>query len=153
MQFLIFHLGEDRYGLPTRDVLRVLPLMELSRLPGAPGFVAGLMNLHGQAVPVLDLCRLACGRDCAAQFDTRIVLVSYPAGGGTRPLGLVAERVSGIRTLDACAFAPAPVAHGEAPWIGRVSAGADGMLQLIEPAALLDEPVRALLYPDAGAAP
>lgn len=151
MQFLIFHLGQDRYGLPTREVLRVLPLMELKRLPGAPDFVAGLMNLHGQAVPVLDLCRLARGRDCAAQFDTRILLVSYHAGGQDRPLGLVAERVSGVRTIDASAFEAMPVSNPAAPWLGRVSAGDDGMLQLVEPAALLDAQVCALLYPDGGA--
>lgn len=151
MQFLIFHLGADRYGLPTRDVRRVLPLMELMRLPGAPAFVAGLMNLHGQTVPVLDLCRIARGRDSAAQFDTRILLVTYRTDNEALPLGLIAERVSGMKELDATAFSEIPVTHAGAPWLGRVSAGEDGMLQLIEPAGLLDSEVCALLYPGGGA--
>lgn len=148
MQFLVFHLGADRYALPGRQVMRVLPLMELKRLPHAPDFVAGLMNLHGRPVPVLDLCRLAHGQDSAAHFDTRILLVEYQAGGAARPLGLIAERVSGVRELDASAFADAGVAAPHTPWLGRVSAGAQGMLQLIETARLLDGRVRALLYPE-----
>ena len=59
MQFLLFSLGNDRYGLDTRRVVRVLPQLELKEIPQAPGWVAGLMNYRGQPVPVIDLAMLA----------------------------------------------------------------------------------------------
>ena len=42
MKLLVFHIGADRYGLRLRDVVRVLPLLELKQLPLAPDSVAGL---------------------------------------------------------------------------------------------------------------
>ncbi|HEY8607342.1 MAG TPA: chemotaxis protein CheW [Noviherbaspirillum sp.] len=147
MQFLIFHLGKDRYGVPLRDVRRVLPLMELKRLPHAPDFVAGIMNLHGAPVPVIDLCRLACGKDCEARFDTRILLVDFPSADAVLPLGLVAEGVSGVQDIDPGAFAAPGIRSPDAPWLGKVSTGQENMVQLIAPALLLTEPVRAMLYP------
>ena len=33
MKLLVFHIGADRYGLRLRDVVRVLPLLELKHLP------------------------------------------------------------------------------------------------------------------------
>ena len=41
MKALIFHIGPDRYGLPLRQVRRVLPLLELKGIPLAPDSVAG----------------------------------------------------------------------------------------------------------------
>ena len=74
MKVLVFHIGDDRYGLPLRVVRRVLPLVELKSLPLAPDAVAGLMNLHGESVPVIDLARIGCGAGLrTARADGRFV--------------------------------------------------------------------------------
>ena len=59
MKVLVFHIGNDRYGLPLADIVRVLPLLELKQLPLTPDYVAGLMDLHGVHMPVIHLSRLA----------------------------------------------------------------------------------------------
>ena len=98
MKVLVFHIGPDRYGLPLACIRRVLPLMALKTVPGAPDAVAGLMNLHGSGIPVLDVSRQAGAAAAARQADTRIVLVDYTAPDGTvHGLGLVAERVQGVQ--------------------------------------------------------
>ncbi len=149
MKVLAFTIGGERYGLRLGAVARVLPVVALTQLPLAPAFIAGLMDLHGAPVPVIDLARLAGivpGQPC---FDTRIILVDYPAGDGTlHPLGLLAEHVTGIETLDPARLADSGV--DAAPFLGQVAAG---MLQLVEPAQLLTPDVRALLFYSAGAAP
>jgi chemotaxis-related protein WspB len=146
MQFLLFHIGKDRYGLHTQRIVRVVPLVQLKAVPQAPEWVAGLMNFHGAAVPVVDLTRLACGTPARHWFSTRIVLVNHPAG----LLGLAAERMGGIATIDAAALQPPGVA---APgYLGQVSAQDGGMIQLVEIDHLLPEQVRTLLYPQAEAA-
>ncbi len=54
-RFLIFGLGEERYGLPIEAVQEVTTLPDtLTRLPRAPAFVAGVMNLRGAPLPVVD---------------------------------------------------------------------------------------------------
>ena len=150
MKVLVFHIGADRYGLPLAEVARVLPAASLKAVPLAPAFVAGLLDLHGRPVPVLDLAVLAGAVREAIRFDTRIVLVDYRADGLTRPLGLLADQVSGIAALDEAALADAGVAG--APFLGRLAALADGLLQLVAVEHLLTREVRALLYPAASAA-
>ena len=152
MQFLVFHLGKDRYGLPTGQVVRVLPLMELKQVPGVPGYVAGMMNFHGKPIPVIDLCARASGQPCAAHFDTRILLVDYRTGGASHLLGLVAERVAGIEHIDEPAFVEAGIARDTAPYLGKVTSRNGLILQLIDIDRLLGPDARAILFQRGGEA-
>ena len=143
MKTMVFHIGRERYALPLASVLRVLPVARLKALPGAPHFVPGLLDLHGEAIPVIDLSRLAGTPPDAVRYDTRILLVEIDAAGRRRRLGLKAERVVGVASLDG-ALADAGVAS--APWLGQVAPGVDGMLQLLDPDRLLAPDVEALLF-------
>lgn len=145
MKVLVFQIGDDRYGLPLAVIARVLPAAALKQVPQAPAYVAGLMDLHGEPVPVLDLSRLAGQAPEQVWFDTRIVLVDYPVAGGTRPLGLLAEHVAGVETLAADALRDAGI--DGAPFLGQVSSGAQGMLQLVDIAQLIAPDVQRLLFP------
>lgn len=152
MKVLVFSIGPDRYGMRLGAIVRVLPVVELKQLPLAPDFVAGLMDLHGEPVPVIDLSRLAGVIPEQVWFDSRIILVDYQAGDGAlRQLGLLAEHVIGIEALDAAALADSGVEA--APFLGQVAGGAAGMLQLVELDHVLSPDVRALLFQPAGAAP
>lgn len=151
MKVLVFHIGNDRYGLRLAAIVRVLPLLELKQLPLTPDYVAGLMDLHGEPVPVIDLSRLAGLAPAAVQFDTRIVVVDYRApDGASHALGLMAARVRGIATIRLEQLNDSGVAS--APFLGQVASDADGMLQLVELDHLLPAEVRALLFPQGGAA-
>ncbi|MEG1113697.1 MAG: chemotaxis protein CheW [Janthinobacterium sp.] len=152
MKVLLFHIGRDRYGLPLAGIARVLPLLELKQLPLTPDYVAGLMDLHGTPVPVIDLSRLAGLPAAAAQFDTRIVIVDYRAPGGEtmHALGLLASQVRGIADIDPQGLEDSGVAT--APFLGQVASDADGIVQLVELEQLLPPDVRALLFPSASAA-
>ena len=152
MKVLVFHIGRDRYGLPLAAIVRVLPLLELKQLPLTPDYVAGLMDLHGVPVPVIDLSRLAGLAPAAAQFDTRIVIVDYraPGGASTHALGLLASQVRGIADIDAERFEDSGVAT--APFLGQVASDADGIVQLVALDQLLPPDVRALLFQGGSAA-
>ena len=152
MKVLLFHIGRDRYGLPLASIVRVLPLLELKQLPLTPDYVAGLMDLHGVPVPVIDLSRLAGLPAAAAQFDTRIVVVDYRAPGGEtmHALGLLASQVRGIADIDTLQLEDSGVAT--VPFLGQVASDADGIVQLVELEHLLPPDVRALLFQNAGAA-
>lgn len=145
MKTLIFHIGADRYGLRLRDVARVLPLLELKQLPQAPVSVAGLMDFHGQSVPVIDLCRMSDVAPAPAHFDTRIVLVNYLApDGAAHLLGLLAERVLGVQDIDPALLADSGVQA--APYLGPVASDSSGIVQLVELGQLLPAALRAILF-------
>ena len=153
MKVLAFHIGRERYALPLTAVLRVLPVARLKALPGAPHYVPGLLDLHGEIIPVIDLSRLAGTPPDAVRYDTRILLVEVGAAGRLRRLGLKAERVTGVADIGAELRDGGVLA---APWLGRLAAGdtgasgrAAGMLQLIEPERLLAPEVETLLFGEA----
>ena len=146
MKVLVFHIGADRYGLPLRQVRRVLPLLELKGIPLAPDSVAGLMNLHGDPVPVVDLSRISGGPPSRQHFDTRIVVADYTdAEGRLHALGLMAERVQGVQDVAQQALAPSGVQAAQ--FLGPVAGDAQGMVQLVEVDALLPAELRARLFP------
>ena len=147
MKVLVFTIGPDRYGLALTAITRVLPVLALKQVPLAPPCVAGLMDLHGEPVPVIDLSTLAGYPPRAVWFDTRIVLATYGPGA---PIGLLAEHVSGIETVDPASLR-APTIAG-ATFLGQVASSGAGLLQLVEVDHLLGADLRALLFPARGPA-
>lgn len=101
--FLLFRMEGDRYALDAREVVEVLPLLRLKRIPEAPEWVAGVFSHRGVLVPVLDLCAMAFGRAALARTSTRIVLVEYRArqtgsrSGSTDPR--TGHRYPALRTV------------------------------------------------------
>ncbi|WP_426210826.1 chemotaxis protein CheW [Massilia sp. TWP1-3-3] len=148
MKVLVFQIGADRYALRLAAIARVLPVAALKAIALAPPFVAGLLDLHGEPVPVIDLSRLAGVIPEQIWFDTRIVLADYPLpGGATARVGLLAEHVIGVATVNDADLRESGVAG--APFLGQVASTAHGLLQLVEVDQLLAPEVRALLFPQA----
>ena len=57
-QFIIFRLGDQEYGLPIAAVDEIArPPDQITRLPKAPAFIDGVINLRGTVVPIIDLRR------------------------------------------------------------------------------------------------
>lgn len=54
---LPFTLYGNHFALPLRQVQRVLPMLPVDTTGDLPGFVLGLVNLHGEPVPVIDLAQ------------------------------------------------------------------------------------------------
>ncbi len=150
MKALLFHIGRDRYALPLAVVVRVLPALTLKSLPLADPGVAGLMDLHGQSVPVLDLVQLVGLPPATLCVDSRIIVVHYSLpDGSVRDLGLLAEHVLGVVTVAEQDLQQSGVEA--APFLGKVASDANGMLQLVEPDQLLTPSVRAALFQECAA--
>ncbi len=54
-QVVIFALGREEYGMPIEVVREITRLGEVRPIPQAPDYVQGLINLRGQAIPLIDL--------------------------------------------------------------------------------------------------
>jgi purine-binding chemotaxis protein CheW len=57
-QFLSFYLNDEWYGIELDQLKEIFPLSTITRLPGAPSQVIGLVNYRGQVFPVIDLKRV-----------------------------------------------------------------------------------------------
>jgi chemotaxis-related protein WspB len=147
MLFLVFELDGDRYALETRQLIEVLPLVNLKRLSKAPPGIAGMFDYHGQPVPAVDLSEVILGRAARRRMNTRIVIVNYPGADDTpRPLGLIAERATATARLDAAQFNETGVSHGDTPYLGPVARDARGLIQWLTLPQLLPPSVRNVLF-------
>ena len=109
LRVLLFGVGEQAYGCDIRAVREIIPLRRATRLPGAPGYVCGLINLRGTIVTVLDLGR-RLERTAATREDGSIVLVEL----GSKVVGLAVDEVMDVRPLphDRVEAASADQKHG-----------------------------------------
>ncbi len=150
MQILVFQLADTAAALPTAVIRQVLPFLQLSRFPAAPPGVAGLMNLHGEAIPVVDVAAMSGASGAQARQDTRILLVDYPLpAGGHRPLGLVGEGVAGVHRISAPPPRPAGIRLPDYPWLGDVLETPEGLWLWLDLDRLLSPALAALLFQEA----
>lgn len=95
MLLLLFKIGNGRYALDISQVVEIVPLVKLKKIPTTPDYVSGLMNYRGEGIPVLDLTRLIENTSVEDAFSTRIVIINYPLKDkGDKPLGLIAGNVT-----------------------------------------------------------
>jgi purine-binding chemotaxis protein CheW len=137
-QFIIFRLGNQEYGLPIAAVDEIArPPDQITRLPKAPAFIDGVINLRGIVVPVVDL-RRRFGLIHQEPASARRVLVLGTGGGKT---GFMVDGVSEAMKVPVDAIRMAPELSAEQMrLIGRViNLEAQGrIILLIDPTQLLD---------------
>ena len=92
LEVLVVELAGRNYGAPLQAVREVFTLGPLTPVPTAPAAVAGVANLRGQVVPVLDLMRLLDLGLHRLRLGDPVVLVEHE---GTR-VGLLVDRVVGL---------------------------------------------------------
>ncbi|NLP18123.1 MAG: chemotaxis protein CheW [Firmicutes bacterium] len=57
LQLVVFQLGDEEYGIDILRVQEIKRMLAITRVPNAPHFIEGVINLRGQIIPVLDLRR------------------------------------------------------------------------------------------------
>lgn len=146
---LLFRIGDESYGLPLAAVEEVARLPErLTRLPRAPAFVEGVMNLRGTVVPVIDQSRRFAGAP-ATGGRRRVIVVAI----GEMRVGFLVDAVSEIMRVPRAAIQPAPDLGGEGAHVfDRVASldGSDRVVLIVSPRDLLDRAERDLLAALAG---
>lgn len=103
-QYVVFRLGETSFGVDIQQMLRIVRLTPLTRVPRAPHFLEGVINYRGQVVPVVDLHKRLALPQVEYGDEARILIVELQA----QPVGMLADSVVGIWRLPAEAIQPAP---------------------------------------------
>jgi len=89
---VVFELAGQTYALQLSAVQLVVQAVEITPLPQAPDSVAGLINFHGQVVPVFNLRRRFQLPERELQLDDHIIL----ARTARRLVALVVDAVGGV---------------------------------------------------------
>lgn len=99
-KYLTFCLAGENYGLEILRVQEIVGLLPVTRVPRMPSFVAGVVNLRGRVIPVVDL-RLAFGlaRSEMSERNCIIVVRVKRASGRSAVMGVLVDEVSDVVDL------------------------------------------------------
>lgn len=100
MQYLSFILDNEEYGVDILKVQEIRGWEPATRIPGAPDFVLGVINLRGSVVPIVDLRKRF--NLPAKEFNklTVMILVNVVHNGSKRTIGMVVDSVSEVYTFQ-----------------------------------------------------
>jgi purine-binding chemotaxis protein CheW len=144
-QFIVFRLGGEEYGLPIASVDEVVRVPEtLTRLPKAPAFIEGVMNLRGRVVPVIDQRRRFRFEGQGERRRERIVVVRIDR----MYAGFVVDTVSEVLKIPQSQLRTTPDLAAEGSQVIERIANIEvegRMILLLNPRELLDRAERDLL--------
>jgi len=107
-QYIIFGVDRERFALSVKKVQEILDLQPISRLPYAPAYVLGLMDIRGTSLLVIDL-RTKFGLEPIPPTNrTRVIIVEADIDGQNVPAGLVADCVFEVSDLGGKSLEPPP---------------------------------------------
>lgn len=104
LQLVTFRLGNEEYSLDILKVQEIIRHMDLTRVPKAPDFVDGVINLRGRVIPVIDLRkRFGLASDVNTN-ETRIIVVDVDEA----IVGFKVDAVSEVLRLPSDTVEPPP---------------------------------------------
>lgn len=101
-QLVVFTLAGETYGVDIYQVREIIRVPDVTKVPKAPDFVEGVINLRGGVIPVLDLRRRFGMASQEASADARIVIVEL----ADELIGMRVDGVSEVLRLDADKIEP-----------------------------------------------
>ncbi|MBB1117919.1 chemotaxis protein CheW [Stenotrophomonas sp. W1S232] len=135
-EYLSFTLGDEQYGVDILKVQEIRGYDQVTRVPDAPDYIKGVINLRGTIVPVIDL-RLKLRLD-NARYDAFTVMIVLNVE--QRVVGIVVDSVSDVIELSAEQIRPTPEfgAAVDTRFINGIGTQDERMLILLDIETLLD---------------
>lgn len=107
LQLVTFSIGEEEFGVNILKVQEIIRTMEITKVPRAPEFVEGVINLRGKVIPIIDLRRRFGLVPKAHDKNTRIIVIEI----NNIIVGFVVDAVSEVLRIPASTVEP-PAACG-----------------------------------------
>jgi len=108
-QYVTFRLAEETFAINVMKVQEVLRVSEIALVPGAPGYVLGIINLRGNVVTVID-ARLRMGMEPREPDEASRVIVIE---GDRQVVGVLVDSVAEVIELAEADIEPAPDVGGD----------------------------------------
>ncbi|MFH0990123.1 MAG: chemotaxis protein CheW [bacterium] len=130
LQLVSFMIGKEEFGVDILKVQEINRMVEITRVPNAPAFVSGVINLRGKVIPIVDLRkRFGTGKE-ENDKDTRIIVVELTG----KVIGFIVDAVNEVLRIPKSVTEPPPpiVAGIGSEYIHAVAKLEDRLLILID---------------------
>ena len=104
LQLVTFSIGEEDFGVDILKVQEIIRMMDITKVPRAPEFVEGVINLRGKVIPIIDLRRRFGRTPKPHDKDTRIIVIEMSG----IIVGFVVDAVSEVLRIPKSTVEAAP---------------------------------------------
>ncbi|MCP4024394.1 MAG: purine-binding chemotaxis protein CheW [Desulfobacteraceae bacterium] len=112
-KYLSFILGMEEYGIGIRKIKEIIGMMAITSVPRTPDYIAGIINLRGKVIPVVNL-RLRFGMDVEEYNEkTCIIVVEIVNGDTIIQIGVLVDAVSEVLKIKEDEIENAPAFGSE----------------------------------------
>ncbi|HAR94539.1 MAG TPA: chemotaxis protein CheW [Deltaproteobacteria bacterium] len=118
VQLVTFNLGGEEFGIDILSVQEINRMTDITKIPNAPDYVEGAINLRGSTIPIVDLRRRLGFEAGATGESTRIVVVEL----NESVMGFIVDSVSSVLRIPTNTIEPPPsvISHMESQYIKGV---------------------------------
>ncbi len=130
LQLVTFRIGDEEFGVDILKVQEIIRIIEIAKVPRAPEFVVGVINLRGKVIPILDLRLRFSLKPKKHDVSTRIIVIEMSG----LIVGFVVDSVSEVLRIQASTVEPPPsvVAGLDSDYISGVGKLQDRLLILLD---------------------
>ncbi|MBX7155827.1 MAG: chemotaxis protein CheW [Candidatus Kapaibacterium sp.] len=109
LQLVSFSLGSEEFGIDILSVQEINRVSSITRVPNAPKYVVGVINLRGKIIPVVDLRKRFSMPSIATTEHSRIIVVELD----TRVVGFLVDSVRHVLHVPKSIIEPTPPMVGD----------------------------------------
>ncbi len=92
LSLIVFELGDKKYGANVSQICEVIRMVEITEIPGSAQFIAGVINLRGKVIPVIDLRKYFRIPTITYTLDNAILVAEIEG----KTAGIVVDRVCDV---------------------------------------------------------
>lgn len=130
LQLVSFMIGNEEFGLNILLIQEIIRMLQITKVPNAPSYIDGVINLRGKIIPVIDLrSKMGMPRK-EHDHNTRIIVVELAA----QTVGFIVDSVTEVLRIPENITEPPPsiVAGVNSDYIKSVGKLDDRLLILID---------------------
>ena len=136
-QMVLFELGTETYGLDISTVHEIIRMQPITKVPKAPFYVEGVINLRGKVIPVIDIGKRFGFEKTEEVKNNRIVVINIQ----DTILGIIVDAVTEVIRVPKDSIDPVSdiVTAGESDYLQGIAKINDKMIILLDLDKLLSK--------------
>ena len=133
-QYLTLGLAGETFGISIRNVREIRDMRPISRLPHAPDFLLGMIDVRGSGYPIVDLRTKLNLPGVPATEATRIIILDVPMNVDLVGVGFVADCVFEVTDIDENEIKPPPSVGGrwQSDYLAGIARKADKFVLIFD---------------------
>lgn len=129
LQLVTFNIGEEEYAVDILNIQGINRMVEITKVPNAPSYVEGIINLRGKVIPLIDLRKRLGIATKEYDKSTRFIVVEL----GNRVIGFIVDSVNEVlRISSSLTEAPPQMTTVSTDFITAVAKYQDRLLILLD---------------------